>query len=101
MGKIVNIKFSLSVFSMFQGGGGDADASKQAAEKTSKAASPFEGEKKGDDKQDGVQSNGIMQNGLEDDKGFRQSKTRLYQDQTPLLPIKPSIKTYITYCQLS
>ncbi len=58
---------------LFQGGGGDADASKQAADKTTKAASPFEGEKKGDDKQDGVQSNGIMQNGLEDydNRGFQ------------------------------
>jgi pumilio RNA-binding family len=48
-------------------GGGDADHSK-GVDKSGKSASPFEGEQKTDDGKDVVQSNGIMQNGLEDDK---------------------------------
>jgi len=51
-------------------GGADVQAAKQAQEKNAKAASPFEGEKCVEQEVKDVQSNGIMQNGVEvtDDK---------------------------------
>ncbi|XP_050389378.2 pumilio homolog 1 [Patella vulgata] len=73
------------------GDGGDA-----GGEKKSQTSSPFDGE--GDrieDNKDGLQTNGILQNGLEDTSGFRGSRQNSptgdegkYQD-IPKLPMKP------------
>ena len=51
--------------------GGDVVVDPKVLEKAGKAPSPFEGEVKVDENKEQVQSNGIIQNGLEEEKVFR------------------------------